>query len=80
MIERHRAIVALVGSGLGGGSRTMARALAALGDVRVHMLSLSATEINLTIIVDADQLKPAMRSLHAEFFGEGRGGDLAVPA
>ena len=80
VIERHRAIVALVGSGLGGGSRTMARALAALGDVRVHMLSLSATEINLTIIVDADQLAPAIRSLHAEFFGEGRGSDLAVPA
>jgi aspartate kinase len=70
-IERHRAIVAVVGSGLGGSSETMARALAALGGIRVHMISLSATEINLTIIVDADQLAPAMRALHAEFFQAG---------
>jgi aspartate kinase len=49
----------------------MARALGALGDVRVHMLSLSATEINLTLIVDGDQLQPAMRSVHDAFFGAG---------
>ncbi|HEU4641517.1 MAG TPA: lysine-sensitive aspartokinase 3 [Gemmatimonadaceae bacterium] len=70
-IERQRAIVALVGSGLGGSSETMARALAALDGIRVHMISLSATEINLTIIVDADQRAPAMRALHREFFATG---------
>ena len=68
-IERNRAILSLVGSGLGGGSRTMARALGALGDVRVHMLSLSATEINLTLILDGDQLQPSMRAVHDAFFG-----------
>jgi aspartate kinase len=72
-VERNRAILALVGSGLGGGSRTMARALAALGDVRVHMISLSATEINLTLIVDGDRLAPAMRAVHEAFFGAGAG-------
>ena len=70
VIERDRAILSLVGSGLGGGSRTMARALAAIGDVRVHMLSLSATGINLTLIVDGDQLAPAMRLVHGAFFGD----------
>ena len=49
----------------------MARALAALGDVRVHMLSLSATGINLTMVVDDEQVKPAMQRLHAAFFGDG---------
>jgi aspartate kinase len=68
-IERRRAIVALVGSGLGGGSRTMSRALDALGDIRVHMLSLSATEINLTILVDDELLPAAVRALHGAFFG-----------
>jgi aspartate kinase len=67
-IERNRAIVAVVGSGMGGSSSTMARALAALGDIPVHMVSLSATEINLTIIVDGAQLEHAMRALHAAFF------------
>lgn len=46
----------------------MARALEALGDISVHMLSLSATEINLTLIVDDDRMAEAMRALHAAFF------------
>ncbi|HEY0970584.1 MAG TPA: lysine-sensitive aspartokinase 3 [Gemmatimonadales bacterium] len=69
-VERDRAILAVVGSGLGDGGRTMARALGALGDERVHMISLSATQINLTLVVDGDRLKPGMRQLHAAFFGE----------
>ena len=67
-IERQRAVVAMVGAGLGGDSTTMARALGALHGMRVHMISLSATEINLTIIIDGDRLGEAMRALHAEFF------------
>ncbi len=67
-VERGRGIVALVGASLGGHAATIARALGALGDMRVHMLSLSATEINLTLIVDDEQMVPAMRALHAEFF------------
>ncbi len=46
----------------------MARALAALGDLRVHMCSLSATGINLTFVVDGDRVPEAMRRLHAAFF------------
>jgi len=67
-VERQRAVVAVVGAGLGGDSTTMARALGALHGMRVHMISLSATEINLTIIIDGDRLGQAMRALHAEFF------------
>ncbi|MDQ6830333.1 MAG: lysine-sensitive aspartokinase 3 [Gemmatimonadota bacterium] len=68
-VERNRAIVAVVGASLGARSDTMGRALRALGEIPVHMLSLSATEINLTIILDEERLAPAMRALHAEFFG-----------
>ncbi len=67
-VERGRGIVALVGAGLGESSPTMAAALTAIGDVRLHMLSLSATGINLTLIVDGDQVKPVMQRLHAQFF------------
>ena len=67
-VERGRAIVAVVGAGLGESSPAMARALTAIGDVRLHMVSLSATGINLTLIVDGDELKPVIRRLHAEFF------------
>ena len=67
-IERNRGIVALVGAGLGADSDAMARALAALKGTKVHMLSLSASGINLTMLVDADQVPSAMRQLHTAFF------------
>jgi len=67
-VARGRGIVVVVGSGLGGDTPTMARALAALGELRVHMCSLSASAINLTLIVDADQVHEAMRRLHRAFF------------
>jgi aspartokinase len=35
------------------------------------MLSLSATGINLTIVVDGEQVTPVMRRLHEEFFANG---------
>ena len=70
-VERNRGIVAVVGGAIADGGEAMARALDALGDVRVHMLSLSATGINLTMVVDDEQVKPAMQRLHAAFFGEG---------
>lgn len=70
-IERHRGIVALVGAALSEGGTAMSRALKALGDTRLHMLSLSATGINLTMVVEDDEVQLLMQRLHAEFF-EGR--------
>jgi aspartate kinase len=70
-VERGRGIIALVGSSLGASTPTMARALAALGDLRLHMVSLSATGINLTLIMDGDDVHDGMRRLHAEFFEQG---------
>ena len=70
-VERGRGIVALVGAGLGESTATMARALASLGDLRLHMVSLSATGINLTLIVDGGDVHEAMRRLHAAFFEGG---------
>ena len=67
-IERERGIVALVGAALSENGPSMSRALKALGATRVHMLSLSATGINLTMVVDGDEVNPLMQRLHAEFF------------
>jgi aspartate kinase len=67
-IERDRAVVAIVGSGIGDRGDCMGRALQALGNMRVHMVSLSASGINLTVVVDGDAMQDAMRSLHREFF------------
>jgi len=70
-IERSRGIVAVVGADLSSGGEHMARALRALRETPVHMLSLSATGINLTMVVDGEQVAPVMRRLHDEFFGDG---------
>lgn len=67
-VERNRGIVALVGGGLSESGTAMSRALACLGDVRLHMLSLSATGINLTMVLEGDEVNPLMQRLHKEFF------------
>lgn len=68
-VERNRGILSVVGSALADDSATMARALAAIAPVRIHMLSLGASGINLTALVDGEELPRAMKSLHTEFFG-----------
>lgn len=67
-IEQRRGIVALVGAGLSESGPAMSRALKAIGGTRLHMLSLSATGINLTMVVDGDEVNPLMQRLHTEFF------------
>ena len=67
-MERNRGIVSIVGNGLSDGGIAMAKALSAIGELRVHMLSLSSSGINLTVVVDGEQVNPAMQRLHAAFF------------
>lgn len=67
-VERHRGIVALVGAAMSESSEAMSRALRAIGNTRLHMLSLSATGINLTMVVEGEEVNPLMQRLHAEFF------------
>ena len=70
-VERNRGIIAIVGAGICDAGGAMGRALMAMGEVKIHMMSLSATGINLTVIVSDDDVQPAMRRLHDEFFGSG---------
>jgi aspartate kinase len=70
-IERNRGIIAVVGGGLSDDSGAIARAIAALDGTKLHMLSLSATGINLTMIVDSEHVGAAMQRLHEAFFGAG---------
>ncbi len=68
-VERDRGIIAIVGVGICDAGGAMGRALMTLSDVKIHMMSLSATGINLTVIVNGDAVNPAIKRLHAEFFG-----------
>ena len=71
-VERDRAIVSVVGAAISEDGAAMGRAIGALDGIKIHMMSLSATGINLTIIVDAEELNPAMERLHNVFFGTGK--------
>ncbi|HEX2692549.1 MAG TPA: lysine-sensitive aspartokinase 3 [Gemmatimonadaceae bacterium] len=71
-VERDRAIVSVVGAAISEDGAAMGRAIGALDGIKIHMMSLSATGINLTIIVDAEELNAAMERLHDVFFGTGK--------
>jgi aspartate kinase len=67
-IERDRAVVALVGERLLKTPGVPGKALAALSDINVEMISLGANEINLSLVVERGQAAEAQRRLHAAFF------------
>jgi aspartate kinase len=67
-IMRDRAVVALVGERLLKTPGVPGRALAALNDINVEMISLGANEINLSLVVELGQAAEAQRRLHAAFF------------
>jgi aspartate kinase len=70
-IGRDRAVVALVGERLLKTPGVPGRALGALDDINVEMISLGANEINLSLVVERGQAAEAQRRLHAAFFEKG---------
>ena len=71
-IARGKGVIAVVGAGIGDGGEAMGRALGALSGVRVHLVSLSAAGINLSVVIDETETADAMRRLHSAFFSEVR--------
>lgn len=74
-VDRNRGIVAVVGNGISDSAEVMGRALSALANLKLHMMSLSATGINLTVVVDGKKVGEAMKRLHKEFFPEEKEGE-----
>lgn len=67
-VSPRAGLIAVVGAGIADGGDALAKAIAALGPIPVHMASLSATGINFTLVIDDDQVVPAMQRLHRTFF------------
>jgi aspartate kinase len=67
-VQGDQAIVCLVGENIRSRADVAARAFAALDGVHPHMVSLGASELNLSLVVDAARLTQAVESLHREFF------------
>lgn len=72
-VEREHAIVCVIHS-LRGVSGTLAKTFAALGDVNVRMVSQGASEINISFVIQAEDVPTAVRRLHALIVNPGATG------
>lgn len=67
-VEQGKAIVCLVGRNFWQDSAFVSRVFKALTDIRIRMISLGSSDINLSIVTPEDHLHDAVRKLHREFF------------
>jgi aspartate kinase len=67
-IETEKSIVCLVGQDLWKDTVFLSRVFTSLHAVPVRMISLGASDINLSLVVPEPATEESVRSLHAEFF------------
>jgi len=68
--EGRKAIVCLVGENLRETPGIAARVFGELSDVKIRMISQGASEINLTFVIEEDEVPQVIRRLHKVFFSE----------
>jgi aspartate kinase len=69
-VFRRRAVISAVGEGIRNTSGIAARFFGVLKGINVSMISFGASEINLSIIVEEQDLEDAVKLLHSEFFAD----------
>ncbi len=69
-----KAIVCVVGDGIRYTLGIAARVFRALDGIRIRMISLGASRVNVGFVVDEEDLAPAVRRVHGEFFPDKSGG------
>lgn len=67
-IEEGLSIVCMVGETIGESRSVAARAFSALNGIKTRMISLGASQLNLSLVVGANDVTKAVESLHREFF------------
>ena len=68
--EGRKAIVCLVGENLRETPGIAARVFGELSDVKIRMISQGASEINLTFVIEEDEVPDVIRRLHKVFFSD----------
>jgi len=68
--EGRKAIVCLVGENLRETPGIAARVFGELTDVKIRMISQGASEINLTFVIEEDDVPRVIRRLHTTFFSD----------
>ncbi len=69
-VERDKAIVCVVGDNLKFKPGVAAQLFNAVSDTNIHMISQGASEINVTFVIDNNQVDNVARRLHKQFFSE----------
>jgi aspartate kinase len=67
-VETGLSIICMVGRDLWKDPSFPAKAFGALEEVPVRMISLGASEVNLSIVVPAEKAERALKNLHSRFF------------
>jgi aspartate kinase len=68
--EGRKALVCLVGEDIRGHNGIAGRVFTAVSHVNVRMISQGASEINMSFMIDEEDVEEAVRSLHRVFFTE----------
>jgi aspartate kinase len=66
--EGKKALVCMVGEDIRGQSGIAAQVFNAVRHINVRMISQGASEINMSFMIEEDDVEEAVRSLHAAFF------------
>ena len=69
-MEGHKALICLVGEDIRGHNGIAGRVFSAVSHVNVRMISQGASEINMSFMIEEEDVEEAIRSLHAVFFAE----------
>jgi aspartate kinase len=67
-MEGHKALVCLVGEDIRGHNGIAGQVFGAISHVNVRMISQGASEINMSFMIDEEDVEEAVRSLHDHFF------------
>ena len=68
--ENHKALVCLVGENLREKPGIAALVFRELADKKIRMISQGASEINLTFVIEEDEVQDVIQRLHKTFFAE----------
>jgi len=68
--EGRKAIICLVGENLRETPGIAARVFGELSDVKIRMISQGASEINLTFVIEEEEVPQVIRRLHKAFFSD----------
>jgi aspartate kinase len=68
--EGRKAIVCVVGESLREKAGVAAKVFGELSDVKIRMISQGASEINLTFVIEEDDVPQVVKRLHSTFFAD----------